>query len=319
MSTRKKALIGTAVIFSSLGLFVLALYLWPLQSQALKRADIQAYTYDQNVTLLQYHIQDEELDPALKPDCRSQLLTHGRKTARAVVMFPGFRNCPAQFSALAKSYYDKGYNVYVPLVRQFGTRDGRGHAKITADSLVGYANQSVNLTSGLGDEVGTVGLSGGGVLATWSALFRSDIIKRALIISPFYEPHSSQLPKWLVKPFVVLYGFSILPDYFNADQSSYRALAQYARVTANLQAKDRPQLVTASLVLSGGDDQIDHDVARALMHRLFENPVVYVPPAEWGLKHDIVDPTSADINGHAADLYLRYLWLYEGDAAQLKL
>lgn len=103
-----------------------------------------------------------------------------------------------------------------------------------------------------------------------------------------------------------------MPDHFNADQLSYHALAQYVLIAANLEAKNRPRLATATLVLSSGDDQVDHGVATAVVNRLFDHPVIYLPPAEWGLKHDIVDHAGAGINGHAPDLYPRYLQLYEG-------
>lgn len=312
MTTRKTIVISSLTLLSLAGLVVAALYLWPLHSQTLKNTHIQTYTYDQDVALVQRHIQDEMHNPALTPECHSLLLVHGHKTARAVVMFPGYPNCPTQFGELARFYYDRGYNVYVPLAPKFGTRDERGHAEVTATELVDYANQAVNLTSGLGEEVGTVGLSGGGVLSTWSALFRNDTVKRALILSPFYEPHPSQLSKWLLKPFAILFGFRILPDRFTADQASYHALAQYVLIAANLEAEKRPHLTAATLVLASGDDQVDHDVATAVVNRLFDHPVIYLPPAEWGLKHDIVDHTGADINGHAPDLYPRYVQLYEG-------
>lgn len=154
MATRRKVLITVLTLLPLAGLIITALHLWPLQPQALKHAQIQTYAYDQDAALVQRHIQDEERNPALKPECHSLLLVHGHKTARAVVMFPGYPNCPAQFAELARFYYDHGYNVYVPLAPKFGTHDEWGHTKVTATELADYANQAVNLTSGLGEEVG---------------------------------------------------------------------------------------------------------------------------------------------------------------------
>src|SRR5579864_3405863 len=52
-------------------------------------------------------------DP-INPVCRSQLLTHGHKTERVIVLIHGLTNCPRQYVQFAPLLYKRGYNVLVP-------------------------------------------------------------------------------------------------------------------------------------------------------------------------------------------------------------
>src|SRR5688500_9969780 len=52
--------------------------------------------------------------PAIAPECRSTLYTHGRRTRHAVLVFHGLTNCPVQFDSLAQAAYGRGANVFVP-------------------------------------------------------------------------------------------------------------------------------------------------------------------------------------------------------------
>src|ERR671935_334680 len=53
-------------------------------------------------------------DSIVAPGGRSVLLTHGHRTARAVVLFHGLTDSPLQFLPLARELYDAGDNVYIP-------------------------------------------------------------------------------------------------------------------------------------------------------------------------------------------------------------
>ena len=74
-------------------------------------------------------------------------------------------------------------------------------------------SRSLDLATGLGDEVGVVGISGGAAPATWLTVHRP--VARLLALSPFYAPSAEQSPAWQVKPVIVLYGYRLLPDHFN--------------------------------------------------------------------------------------------------------
>jgi hypothetical protein len=45
------------------------------------------------------------------PDCHTTLLTHGAKTAKAIVFAPGYGSCPAAFKELGTQFHDRGYNT----------------------------------------------------------------------------------------------------------------------------------------------------------------------------------------------------------------
>src|SRR5689334_18684891 len=44
----------------------------------------------------------------LDPACRLELMSHGRRTARSVVLLHGLTNCPKQFEALGRVLYARG-------------------------------------------------------------------------------------------------------------------------------------------------------------------------------------------------------------------
>ena len=59
--------------------------------------------------------QEQEI-VAFNPVCHSQLLTHGRKMERAIILMHGMTNCPAQYDELAPLFLERGYNVLIPLI-----------------------------------------------------------------------------------------------------------------------------------------------------------------------------------------------------------
>ena len=60
---------------------------------------------------------------AIAPECRTRLLTHGARAARAVVLLHGLTNCPEQFRALGERLYERGANVYIPRLPEHGLAD----------------------------------------------------------------------------------------------------------------------------------------------------------------------------------------------------
>lgn len=304
---------GLTVVGSLIALLILAIvaiYVWPLGSQALQRGPAhEAVSYARAVEMARAQIKADTDDPHVKSECRSILDEHGHRTAKSVLLLHGYTNCPAQFRRLATMMYDEGYNVYVPRAPDNGTRDPGDAAHVTAQGLVAYASTAAQIAGGLGRSSGVIGLSGGGVLATWAAYYRPQVVKRLLVLSPFYRPNSSKASGWELKPMIVLYGFGILPDKTGFG-FSYHGLAQYLRIVRNYPDRSADQLNSAALVVSRGDDEIDKDVARKRMSELDPKTREFVPPKSWGLSHNIVTPQ--DLNGHAANLYRTYIGLYEG-------
>ena len=123
--------------------------------------------------------------PKLNPVCLSILLTHGKRTKRAVVFFHGLTNCPEQFRELGRTFYELGYNVLIPRLPRHGVADRKvdNLTPLKAEELRDCADTGVDIACGLGEKVYVAGLSAGGTMAAWVAQNRSEVA-RVLLIAP---------------------------------------------------------------------------------------------------------------------------------------
>ena len=151
----------------------------------------------------------ESLD--MNPVCRLQLMTHNKKVDRAIILVHGYTTCPQQFLKLGQRFYDLGYNVLIAPLPHHGLADRmtEEHAQLTAEELAAYADETVDIAQGLGEQVIILGISGGGVIAAWAAQYRADI-DLAVIISPGFG--FKQIPTPLTA--AVMNVFTFLPDSF---------------------------------------------------------------------------------------------------------
>ncbi|HUC20801.1 MAG TPA: alpha/beta hydrolase [Candidatus Polarisedimenticolaceae bacterium] len=293
--------------------------LWPVRQKSLQTAQVQHFSFAAAKAEVA-KINQIEKAASVKPECYSKLYLHKQPTPKAVVMFHGVSACTVQFSGLAQYFYDKGYNVYAPLAPEHGRPDNLNHAKVSSQGLVDYVNTSVNITSALGDEVGAIGLSGGGNLATWAAQYRPEI-RRLLALSPFYEPSVSQAPKWQIRPLLVLHGNNLISDQLNKPKDpqhalSYRALAKYVTIFKNLPdpAKDT-HIKHIAMVMADDDHEIDQPLALATLESIAKaNHITLVRdqlPADLHLGHDIISPDNDAVMQHQAFLHDKYFRLYE--------
>jgi pimeloyl-ACP methyl ester carboxylesterase len=316
-SAFKKVALVSGIVLGILVAAVAVFYAWPMGDKELQLAQANPMDYSQAIA---YHAAENKTAQALglRQGCQSQLLTHGQKTEKAVVMLHGYVSCPKQFTALGQYFFERGYNVYIPRMPDHGLAESTPE-KFTSFDLAAHASKAVDVAAGLGEEVGVVGLSGGGVLGTWLAEYRHEV-SRLLVLSPFYEPSPERLPKWQVKPFVILYGKELLADQTAESNQDlhYRSLAQFVRLRFNFKDKPyNPGLKSVAAVVAVGDREIDQRLAKDIPERLaIANNLsleFYEPPAEWNLGHDIAQAEgNPDIGGRAAELYPAYLTLYEG-------
>lgn len=315
--------VSIGVIILIVILVAVVIYNLPLRSSQLQSGNPKPMSYDQSITKIAALVKRESEQKVLL-NCHSTLLSHGSKTAKTVVMFHGLTACPEQYSGLAKVFYDAGYNVYIPRAPYHGTADKHDPGNIIAHDLVDYANTSINIATGLGSELGVVGLSGGGLIATWTAEYRSEI-QSALILSPFYEPAIAHAPKWQLQFLNVLYGYHILPDKFVDNDGtlfSYRALANYDILTKNL--KKNPSnlsLKTLALITTPHDTQIDLDLAAKIPEGIADaNKLTYLEtslPSDWGVEHDMVSPANPHVAAHQTQLFKLFFDSYEGRPTKL--
>jgi len=314
----KIALILIASFFAILVFIGTTFYFWPTTDRTLQISHPNSLTYDQAVARISIINKNETASGAL-PECKSRLLTHGQSVAKTVVMMHGITACPKQFGALAEQFYDQGYNVYVPRAPYHGLADTKLHQQVTARLLADYADQSVTVATGLGREVGVIGLSGGAAVATWAAEYRPEVA-RLLVLSPFYEPAASQAPKWQLPLLKKLYGYHLLANQFsgpNGTGFSLYALANYMILTDNLK-KDPSNLhlKTIGVVTSAADDVIDHTVAVTIPQTIADkNNLTLLQrqlPREWNVGHAIVAPDEKGVSEHQSQLFALYPAFYEG-------
>ncbi len=315
------AMITIIILILIPALLVATIYFWPLKSKSLQTSTPETISYQQSLERFAA-LENREAERQVLPECKSKLLTHGNKTAKTVVMFHGVTACPKQYDGLAKVFFDAGYNVYVPRAPHHGTADKNEHGQVTSAGLIEYVDASITAATGLGDELGVVGLSGGGMLATWAAQYRPEVT-HLLALSPFYEPAAGQAPKWQLPFLHVLYGLHILPDKFiepatpNDASFSYRALANYDIVTKNFKANPTDlNLKSVAVVISDSDDQIDLTLASSIPQKIADAnhlPLIKTNlPADWNVKHDIVSLDNKAVVARQAELFSLYLNSYEG-------
>lgn len=299
------------------------IYFMPHRSANLQRAQTTKQSYEAAIKHIEARSKTDSTQQHFKQGCESQVYTHGKKVARSVVMFHGITACPAQYSQLAKAFFDAGYNVYVPLAPEHGTtKNPEAIADITLTQLTSYVSDSYSIATGLGDSIGFVGISGGADLATWGAQY-IDGVSRLLVVSPFYGVAPQASPPWQTPLLLTLYGMNLAPDRIEQG-FSVRALSKYLILVKNyrtdLTAKN---LKHVAVVTSANDKQIDLNLAHLIPRTLAKNSgssfqQTRLAP-ELGIGHDALSPTDAAVAQHQAQLNDLYLSFYENRAPATEL
>lgn len=253
-----------------------------------------------------------EIDTAIPP-CRTQLLTHGQRTGRAVLLLHGFTNCPAQFAALGAEFFNRGDNVVIARLPRHGHPHSTAHelAQMNADQLLASASAAVDIACGLGDNVVVMGLSLGGILTGWMAQLRSDIA-RAVLVSPalaFYtiptrwQPVYARVLSWW--PSYFYWWDPVARDQGAGPAHAYpgfysSAFAQVLRLGLLLQRaaqRTPPRAGSIVIVTNPTDEAVDNRGAAALVRSWRRHGAAIVErafPAEWRLPHDLIDPAQPD-------------------------
>lgn len=320
----RRALRITAGIVAGLLGVVLVTALWlarPLGEDELASQPEPALTYATAERRLKA-IEAAEATMPLQPVGRTIALTHGSRVETAVVIFHGYTQVPAQFSAIARAYFDAGANVYIARMPYHGYADRMTDdpSEISPDTLREAADSAVDIASGLGRNVEVVGISGGGALAAWTAAERPEVT-RAVLISPLMLP--SGYPPWVVRP--LSRASSALPDTYTWWSEKQQAepgpaYPRYSRhgITSYLMTVERAKADGADgatpvdaevVVITNRSDQfLDTEYPVQVIEPLISEKGSLrrvIVPASEGLGHDLVavDGENAD----RIDVAYRYL------------
>ncbi|MFC8300553.1 alpha/beta hydrolase [Micromonospora orduensis] len=306
-------------VLALLGASVAGLYLWPLGRPHPVGASGRHRDFADAVRAAETVTSADADDPRVRPESRSRLLSHGRRADRAVLLLHGYTLAPEQYDELAREFFDRGYNVWIPRAPRHGTVDRGAHHRVGAAELTAYADDALRVVAGLGDEVGVVGISGGAVLAARLAQVHCDVVRHLLLLSPFFGPHPRQAPAFAVRPLIVLYGRRLLADRVTSRGYSLSAVTQYLTIARGLpRPARRTGLASAAVAISPLDAVVDPTAAVSVARRIADaNAIelrVYLLPEALGVGHNTLDLAALGARGD--ELRRRYVALYEGESAQ---
>ncbi len=223
-------------------------------------------------------------DANIRLECRSTLLTHCQKTLKSIVLFHGFTNCPKQFNQFSQLLFDQGYNVLIPIPPFHGLNDlnTRDQNKLKAAQILDLTQASVAIASGLGQQVETFGLSGGGVMSLWAGLNLPQVSK-AIVVSPIMKPYATK--DFPLNPVIKI--LQNIPDQYiywdgelkdKAEFSLYaykgfstKAIAQFLEIGNTVLKQIQTKKTTNAkfiLITSDTDQAVDNSMASSVLKLL---------------------------------------------------
>lgn len=266
-------------------------------------------SFADTVRTIRAAIARDAADPLVLPAGLSRLYEHGRPVEHAVVLFHGFTNCPQQFDELARGYYARGCNVYVPRIPHHGLKDRLTHDldNLTVSELQRFAEETFALARGLGTTVAALGLSLGGALVLWLA--KTQPIDLAVPIAPFLLPLPD--PQFVGAPALRLlrsipsmyWWWDIRikarskPDYAYPGYPTH-AIAElvfFGDAIRSGASTTKPQGRHCVVVLNEQDNAVDNRVTRSLLATWNRNGAGYRELVLSGMppkRHDVIDPTT---------------------------
>jgi pimeloyl-ACP methyl ester carboxylesterase len=244
--------------------------------------------------------------PEIRPECRSTVLDHGRRTRDVYVLLHGLTNCPAQFRKFADLLFDRDANVLMLRLPYHGFADRMtpDHARLTAQNMLDSANEAIDLAQGYGERVVVIGLSVSGVSAAWLAQSRHDI-DLAVVIAPFLAPNG--VPSSTIAPLTNL--LLRLPNAFiwwdgsqrenlvgspvSYPRFATRSIGQTMDLGLDLFSRaktSQPGARKILLVTSPTDTAISKPRERELATLWKDHATERIFPAGWNVPHDCIDP-----------------------------
>ncbi len=251
--------------------------------------------------------QEKEIE-TLNPVCHSQVLTHGRKMERAIILMHGMTNCPQQYAQLAPLFFERGYNVLIPLMPCNGLADPDTEAlkDVTAEQLRDCSNTMVDIGRGLGDHLTFAGISGGGTMAAWVAQNRSDVDQAVLIAPAFTIARGigvrlSRLVMhlFLVMPNIMTQRFRPFTGAVGHNYHGFatRGLGQMMRLGFSVYDAARttkPAAQSVIVITNAADAAVENGSTRELVDRWRAAGLDRVETCEFDasyhLIHDVIDP-----------------------------
>lgn len=247
-------------------------------------------------------------DDTIHADSRTRSWLHGRRTERAILYLQGYTDSTRQFAPLGDLLFERGYNVFAPRMPYHGYKDRMtgDHCRFTAPEMLEWTKRVTDIAVGLGDTLTVIGLSLGGVLATWVAEERADV-GRVLIVAPAYGSSLIPAPITTATARVArrLPNFFIWWDPRVREQAGFEytyprfathTLAQAFLLGSELlsKAREKPPAAPAVWMITNANDlAVSNQICRAFVTAWKAhggNRVhTFEFPKEHGIPHDLMD------------------------------
>ncbi len=274
----------------------------------------------------------QEDHAVIHPVSHTRLWSHGQTTSRSVVYLQGYTDSVQQFGPLGDLLFQRGYNVYAPRLPHHGYRDrmSQDHGKLSVQEMQQWAQDAVDTALGLGEKVTVIGLSLGGVLATWIAEQRADV-DRVLVVAPAYG--TKAIPPRATR--TVARVAHRLPNMFmwwdprvrteTGIEYAYprfatHTLAKLFLLSSELlrEARQRPPAARAVWMITNANDfAVNNTICAAFVAAWQKHKTgqifTYEFPGELGLPHDLLDPIDATVKPDL--VYPRLIEMVQQDLA----
>ena len=249
------------------------------------------------------------------PGSHTILLTHGAKTAKAIIFAHGYASSPSPFKEIAAQFYERGYNVLVMAMPFHGLADRMNtkHAKLRAEDFMRYGDEVVDIARGLGERVTMAGISCGGLITGWAAQQRPDV-DLAVLISPGFG--FKVIPRFWT-PFMA-WALRVLPNGYiwddqvkktnaprpyNYVRASTHVLGEILRLglaTQALAQRKAPAAGSIVVITNLNDPGVNNITTDRVVHLWRtcwgKDVQTYQFPVELGLGHDIIDVKDPNMN-----------------------
>jgi esterase/lipase len=249
--------------------------------------------------------------------CKDILYDHGEKKAKSILIYHGFTSCPRQFQELGKQFYNLGYNVYIPRLSYHGLNDklNTKFEQLTYRELTKDVKSSLEIALGIGDEVDIIGLSAGGVLASWASI-NSDKVKNVQVIAPMYSPigyntwsmyavsnyialKPNEYRWWdeTIKEKVITGPLHAYPRYSSKAANAFLIIAnQFYKELSSKSVLDKTKSTSKkfTLITLQNDKAVSNPVANDMLTLVDQKTNIQTSKYEFtsdlDLDHDIIDP-----------------------------
>ncbi|MBH8575880.1 alpha/beta fold hydrolase [Nostocaceae cyanobacterium CENA369] len=229
-------------------------------------------------------VHQSESTPKLKNEaCRSKFFIYPYSTSKVCLFLHGFTAGPYQFEPLGKAFFNRGYNVLIPLQPGHGLSGNwnrQNPPPLPTDIQIyqQFVLKWLQIAKTLGQQVVVGGLSTGGTLAAWLALEHPQEIERALLFAPFLGSRYL-LFDWLLEILPIYFEWfnKDAPGNFGYKGFRLQALQIFLKLAQKISKQSQTCVSAPTLMVCS---EADRAVSRSKQQDFFKT-IVKQQPKSW--------------------------------------